>query len=45
VRTHSEDEALLLRKENVGTVYLGEHELARGMLQHILGRMGPPAQG
>ncbi len=45
VRTHSEDEAELLRKENVGTVYLGEHELARGMLRHILGRMAPPPPG
>ena len=28
VRTHSEEEAALLRKENVGMVFIGEHELA-----------------
>jgi monovalent cation:H+ antiporter-2, CPA2 family len=40
VRTHSEEEAVLLRKENIGTVFLGEHELALGMTRHVLGRMG-----
>jgi CPA2 family monovalent cation:H+ antiporter-2 len=28
VRTHSEEEAVLLEKENAGKVFLGEHELA-----------------
>lgn len=36
VRTHSESEAVLLRQEKVGKVFLGEHELAAGMTRHIL---------
>lgn len=36
VRTHSEEETVLLRNENVGTVFLGEHELARSMTRHVL---------
>jgi len=31
---------VLLRKENIGTVFMGEHELALGMTRHVLGRMG-----
>jgi CPA2 family monovalent cation:H+ antiporter-2 len=38
VRTHSEEEAVLLEKENAGKVFLGEHELARSMIRHILDR-------
>jgi monovalent cation:H+ antiporter-2, CPA2 family len=40
LRTHNEDEAKLLEKDNVGKVYVGEHELALGMTRHILERMG-----
>ncbi len=40
LRTHSEEEAQLLQKENVGKVFLGEHELAQGMTRHVLARMG-----
>ncbi|MDZ4074839.1 MAG: YbaL family putative K(+) efflux transporter [Hylemonella sp.] len=36
LRTHNEEEAELLGKESLGTVFLGEHELARGMSDHIL---------
>ena len=36
VRTHSEEEAALLRKENAGTIFLGEHELALSMTRHVL---------
>lgn len=36
VRTHSESEAILLRQEKAGKVFLGEHELAIGMTRHIL---------
>ena len=36
VRTHSEEEAALLRNENAGTVFLGEHELALSMTRHVL---------
>jgi CPA2 family monovalent cation:H+ antiporter-2 len=36
VRTHSEEESTLLRKENAGTVFLGEQELALSMTRHLL---------
>ncbi len=36
IRTHNEEEAALLRNEGVGTVFLGEHELALSMTRHIL---------
>jgi CPA2 family monovalent cation:H+ antiporter-2 len=38
VRTHSEEESQLLHKEDVGTVFFGEEELARGMTSHVLDR-------
>jgi CPA2 family monovalent cation:H+ antiporter-2 len=41
VRTHSEEEATLLERENAGKVFLGEHELASSMIQHILDRYAP----
>jgi CPA2 family monovalent cation:H+ antiporter-2 len=36
VRTHSEEEAVLLEKENSGKVFFGEHELALAMTRHVL---------
>jgi CPA2 family monovalent cation:H+ antiporter-2 len=39
VRTHNEEEAELLRRDNLGTVFLGEHELARGMAAHIVAEL------
>ncbi|HKQ24531.1 MAG TPA: YbaL family putative K(+) efflux transporter [Burkholderiales bacterium] len=36
VRTHSEEEAALLQKEQAGTVFMGEHELALAMARHVL---------
>ena len=36
LRTHNEEEAELLQKENIGKVFMGEHELATGMITHIL---------
>jgi len=36
VRTHSEEEADLLRAENAGRVFMGEHELAGGIIRHVL---------
>ena len=36
VRTHNEEEAELLRNERAGQVFIGEHELALGMTQHVL---------
>ncbi len=40
VRTHSEEEALLLREESVGKVFFGEQELASAMIRHVLARRG-----
>jgi len=39
LRTHNEEEAELLREESMGTVFLGEHELALRMTAHILKSM------
>jgi len=39
LRTHSDEEAALLRQERIGTVFMGEHELALGMTTHVLTRM------
>jgi CPA2 family monovalent cation:H+ antiporter-2 len=39
VRTHSDEEADLLRSENIGIIFMGEHELAMGMTEHVLKRM------
>lgn len=43
LRTHNEDESQLLRKENLGTVFYGEEELARGMTNHVMQRFAPKA--
>jgi monovalent cation:H+ antiporter-2, CPA2 family len=40
VRTHSEEEAELLAREQIGTVFYGEQELATSMIRHVLGRRG-----
>ena len=40
VRSHNEEEAALLEQEQVGKVFMGEHELALGMANHVLARMG-----
>jgi CPA2 family monovalent cation:H+ antiporter-2 len=45
VRTHSEEEANLLREENAGTVFMGEHELALGMTRHVLERLAVESRG
>ena len=39
VRTHSEEEAELLRQEHVGKVFMGEHELALGMIGYVEERL------
>ena len=44
VRTHSEDEAELLRNELVGTVFMGEQELARNIGAHVLAQMATRTQ-
>jgi CPA2 family monovalent cation:H+ antiporter-2 len=38
LRTRSEDETQLLRKDNIGTVFFGEEELAKSMTHYILDR-------
>ena len=40
LRTHSDEEAEMLRREKAGTVFMGEHELARAMTEHVLARVG-----
>jgi CPA2 family monovalent cation:H+ antiporter-2 len=39
VRTHSDEEAELLRKEHATQVFMGEHELARGMIRYVMERI------
>ncbi len=43
VRTHSEEEAGLLRKEKADQVFVGEHELAASMADYLLERSAKPA--
>ena len=40
LRTHSDEEAELMQRENLGTVFMGEQELARAMTRQVLMRMG-----
>ena len=41
LRTHSEEESHLLRKESIGAIFFGEEELAKGMTRHVLERFAP----
>ena len=41
LRTHSEEESEMLRKDGIGTVFFGEEELAKGMTRHVLERFAP----
>lgn len=43
VRTHNEEELRLLKKDNIGTIFLGEEELAKGMTKHVIDRFLPKA--
>jgi K+:H+ antiporter len=43
IRTHSDDEAALLRRDNLGTVFMGEHELALAMTRGVLERLDAAA--
>ncbi|HIV69779.1 MAG TPA: Kef family K(+) transporter [Candidatus Aquabacterium excrementipullorum] len=45
VRSHNEHEAELLAREAGSTVFLGEQELARAMVRHVLSRVVPAVQG
>jgi CPA2 family monovalent cation:H+ antiporter-2 len=39
VRTHSDEEAELLRSERAGEVFMGEQELAKGMTEYVLANL------
>lgn len=41
LRTHSEEESRLLRNDDIGKVFYGEEELAKGMTNHVLERFKP----
>lgn len=41
LRTHNDEEAELLRGESLGTVFLGDTELARGMAAHVVQQFRP----
>jgi CPA2 family monovalent cation:H+ antiporter-2 len=43
LRTHSDEESQMLRKENIGTIFFGEEELAKGMTRHVLERFAQDA--
>ena len=43
LRTHSEEESEMLRNEDIGKVFFGEEELAKGMSEHVLRRFNPHA--
>lgn len=43
IRTHNEEEAELWVKENIGRIFLSEQQLASGMAEHVLQRMGKAA--
>jgi CPA2 family monovalent cation:H+ antiporter-2 len=45
LRSHSDDETTLLRRDAVGTVFMGEEELAKAMLAHVSGRFPRPPAG
>ena len=38
IRSSNEDEAALLKKDNLGTVFYSTEELAKNMMQHVLQR-------
>jgi CPA2 family monovalent cation:H+ antiporter-2 len=42
VRTHSDEEAELLRGERIGEIFMGEHELATAMTRAVLEKVRPP---
>ena len=44
LRTHNDEEAALLRRENLGQVFMGEHELARAMTHEVLSKLEVKSQ-
>ncbi|MDO9195922.1 YbaL family putative K(+) efflux transporter [Rhodoferax sp.] len=45
LRTHSEEESVMLRKDGIGAVFFGEEELAKGMTGYVLERFVPQTNG
>jgi CPA2 family monovalent cation:H+ antiporter-2 len=45
VRTHSDEEADLLRNERAGEIFMGEQELAKGMTAHVLESLSQSNKG
>ena len=43
LRLKADEEAELLRGENLGAVFMGEHELATAITRHVIGRLEPDA--
>jgi monovalent cation:H+ antiporter-2, CPA2 family len=43
LRTHTDEEAELLRRENLGTVFMSEHELAAAITRHAMLLLGVAA--
>lgn len=44
VHARTEDETILLRKDNIGTIFFQEEELAKNMTHHILNRFNSKAK-
>lgn len=44
IRTHNEEEAELWTREYIGKIFLSEQQLAKGMAEHVLTRMGKAEQ-
>ena len=42
IRSHNVEEASLLEREGTGTVFVGESELAKSMVRHLLKVVGVP---
>jgi CPA2 family monovalent cation:H+ antiporter-2 len=42
LRSHNEEEVRLFEQQGMGTVFIGEQELAEGMSRHILARFAVP---
>jgi CPA2 family monovalent cation:H+ antiporter-2 len=41
VRSHNAEEAQRLEQDGAGTVFVGENELAKAMMGHVLGLVAP----
>ena len=45
IRSHNAEEAGLLERDGIGTVFLGERELATAMARHVVALVGAPTAG